>query len=179
MIVRVASVIALAMVMVLVQSGQYAYAHVLESDGSVGAILHIDPGDDPIAGEKSGFYFDFKDKTDRFRVQDCDCRLVIERAGKVIHDEPFSEPNGGDFVFPARDVYRVKAVGQPKVAGTFDAFDMGYDIRVERGADSLDGQANVGDAQSSAKPLLMIVAASIVLFALLLAIRYKLGNKVK
>ena len=53
-------IIALAMALVLVPAK--ASAHVLISDTSrhVGAVLHITPDDDPVAGEPSGLFFDIQ-----------------------------------------------------------------------------------------------------------------------
>lgn len=43
---------------------QTASAHVLQTDGSIGAVLHVDPDDNPIIGEKATFFFDLKDVTE-------------------------------------------------------------------------------------------------------------------
>ncbi len=39
-----------------------AAAHILASDQVIGAVLHIDPNDNPIVNKVSGFFLEFKDK---------------------------------------------------------------------------------------------------------------------
>lgn len=153
-----------------------ANAHVLESDGTIGAVLHIDPDDDPIAGEETGIYFDFKDKTNRYKNEDCICQLVIEQDGQVIYEKPFTRPGGGTFTFPSRGVYAVKAVGVPKNAGAFDTFKISYDVRVERAT----AQENLIEKQpdNHKDVAYLVVGVLIVLFALA-AVRYKIVKNAK
>lgn len=56
--------VALVGVLTIMSFSQKAYAHVLVSDESntVGAVLHITPDDDPIAGESAHIFFDVQDK---------------------------------------------------------------------------------------------------------------------
>lgn len=153
-----------------------AGAHVLETEGTIGAVLHIDPDDDPIAGEKSGIYFEIKDKTNRFKAQDCNCRLIIERAGQTIYDQPFTRSEGGEFTFPARDVYTVKAVGVPKSSGAFDSFQLSYDIRVQRGVNQSDAAAG-NPAQT--KKIAILAAVIVAVILILTVLRYKIIKKAK
>jgi hypothetical protein len=116
-------------------------AHVLETGGSVGAVLHIDPGDDPAAGEPAYFFLELKDTQKRFRPQDCECSVSILRAGTEIHKQGLydngqpDKPNEASFsfTFPEPDVYAVKVSGKP-VGNSFTPFTLTYDIRVSRTA---------------------------------------------
>ncbi len=146
-------------------------AHVLETAGSIGAVLHIDPDDDPVAGEKSGIYFEIKDKTNRFKAQDCNCRLIIDRAGQTIYDQPFTKSEGGEFTFPARDVYTVKAVGAPKITGAFDSFELSYDIRVQRGMNQ-QGVSTINSGQT--KKIALLIVALVAIIVLVVGLRYKI-----
>lgn len=109
-----------------------ADAHVLEKDVSVGAILHISPDDDPLAKQESSFYFDFKDKAGKFTLENCDCTVIIRRAGEPIISKPLAETN--TVIFPAKDVYTIEVHGSPREAGVFEPFTLSYDLRVEREA---------------------------------------------
>ena len=60
-------------------------AHILKTDGSIGAVLHIDPDDDPIARQSSYFFFEFKDKQNIFKLENCDCKITIFEQGKQRH----------------------------------------------------------------------------------------------
>jgi hypothetical protein len=46
-----------------------ASAHVLLSNNTVGGVLHIDPEDDPIAGQPAKFYIELKDKQNQFTLE--------------------------------------------------------------------------------------------------------------
>lgn len=167
----------LAIITILLVVPVSASAHVLESQGSIGAVLHVDPDDDPVAGERSGIFFEFKDKTNRFKPQDCDCRLKILQAGRAIYDQPFTQLSGGEFTFPTRDTYIIKAVGAPKTADAFDSFELSYDIRVERGAD----QAAAPATENKNKNIQLAAlggGVAIIVFALA-AVRYKITKQAK
>ncbi len=142
-------------------------AHVLETQGSLGAVLHIDPDDSPIAGEPSGIFFEFKDKANRFKLENCNCHLIIERANSKIYDQVFTTASGGSFTFPAQDVYSVKAVGSPKTGNVFEPFELSYSIRVERG---LTDAAVSGPSPKKTVPILII--GIVLLFGSLFAVRY-------
>lgn len=117
-------------------------AHVLKIDGNIGATLHIDPDDDPIAGEQSGFFFEFKDKQNAFTPVGCDCTFSISESGKEIYSQPLFQNNSQPsldnasvfFTFPQRDVYQVKVTGKPLVQNAFQPFVLTYDVRVAREA---------------------------------------------
>lgn len=116
------------------------YAHVLKTDGSIGAILHIDPDDDPVAGQSSGFFFDFKDTQNKFQPQNCNCTFSILESNKEIFSQPLFQDNQNPsltsaslfFVFPKRDVYQVKVVGVPKSPNLFQPFTLIYNVRVDK-----------------------------------------------
>jgi len=114
-------------------------AHILKTSGSIGAVVHIDPEDDPIAGEPSNFYFEFKDKKNTFKPQNCTCIVSILEAGKEIYTQSLFQNSTSpsltsasfSFTFPKRDIYTVKVIGTPTDA-SFESFTLVYDIRVER-----------------------------------------------
>ncbi|GEM_PF-1307400 len=122
-----------------------AYAHILKTDGSIGAVLHIDPEDDPIAGQQAGFFLEFKDRLGRFKPGNCDCKAVILAKGREIYSQPLidqSSENGDSatftFTFPSKGEYQLKIDGSPREAGkslgggSFAPFELGYDIDVDR-----------------------------------------------
>ncbi len=120
------------------------YAHVLKTDGTIGAVLHVDPEDDPIAGAQSGFFFEFKDKEGKFAPQNCDCTFSIIEDGKQIFSQPLFQNNPSPsltsasifFTFPEKNVYQVKVVGKSNTPGSFQHFTLLYDIRVARESDN-------------------------------------------
>lgn len=116
------------------------YAHVLETDGTIGAVLHIDPEDDPIAGQPSGFFFEFKDKDGKFKPQDCDCLFTVLEDGKQFFSQPlFASSSEASltsatvfFNFPKKSVYQIEVVGTPIKEDLFQSFTLVYDVRVAR-----------------------------------------------
>ncbi len=127
-----------------------SYAHILKTDGAIGAVLHIDPEDDPIAGSQSGFFFEFKDKEGKFEAKNCDCTFSIIEDSKQIFSQPLFETNPNPsltsasvfYTFPERNVYQAKVVGKPQTPGAFQPFTLVYDVRVARVAEN-SGQGGV------------------------------------
>jgi hypothetical protein len=115
-------------------------AHVLKSDGSVGAVLHVNPEDDPIVGESSNFFFEFKDKKGKFKPEDCDCQGKILRNGQEIYTTFLFQNNANPsldnasfaFIFPEKDIYQVRVSGSPRTSESFEPFILTWDVRVAR-----------------------------------------------
>jgi hypothetical protein len=117
-----------------------ASAHVLKVDGAIGATLHVDPADNPVAGSPASFYFEIKDREGKFSPLQCTCTVDIKtQAGQVLHTEKlFTESSSAglstpllNYTFVSGGVYRVTLSGSPQSAGTFQSFSVSYDVRVE------------------------------------------------
>ena len=119
---------------------QNALAHVLKTDGSVGAVIHVSPEDDPIAGESTDFYFEFKDKTGKFTPENCDCNGSILQGGKEVYSAPLFQNSTNpslenasfSYTFPEKNIYKVRVSGKPITTGVFESFTLEWDIRVAR-----------------------------------------------
>lgn len=109
-------------------------AHLIDTDKTISAVLHVDPGDDPVIGSPASFYFDLNDRASKFNFKECVCAFVIYQNGTEIHRQTLS----GDvlpvvtYTFPERSLYKVELNGTPRLAGQFDEFSLTYDFRVER-----------------------------------------------
>lgn len=155
------------------------FAHVLKTDGDIGAILHIDPDDDPIAGSLSTFFFEFKDRTDKFKPQDCDCNISIFEGGKDIYSQPLFQNNPSpsldnasfSYTFPEKNVYQVTIYGKPKTPNEFQTFYLNYDIRVARTATPTNMPSAQSNTSSSISQYLIIALGifiiGIILFLIL------------
>lgn len=127
-------------------------AHVLESNGSIGAVMHISPDDDPVAGQPSGFFFEFKDKDGKFKPKDCECVVSILQGNTEMFSQqlfqnstdPSLENASFTYTFPEKNVYTVKIVGKPNSSDAFQPFTLKYDIRVSREA-TIDQQNSPND----------------------------------
>ena len=152
-------------------------AHVLETDKSIGAVLHIDPDDDPIAGQKSTFYFDFRDTTNKLSLTDCDCLFTVKEGGTQIYSAPLSVSSTKEGVagvtFPTRDVYSVQITGKPLNGADFSGFTLSYDIRVDRGTVQLNASRRIKPLQTS------LVIGVVITAAYLLLLGYYVATKPK
>ena len=122
-----------------------AFAHVLKTNGSVGAVMHVTPDDDPIAGEKSDFYLEFKDTENKFNPKNCDCVITISQSGEEIFSQQLFTNNADSnssqasfsFTFPKRDIYTITITGKPTRESVFQNFTLSYHVRVQQEADTL------------------------------------------
>lgn len=124
----------------LILSPTISYAHVLEKDGTIGAVVHITPDDDPIVGEQSSFFFEFKDTTDKFKPQDCDCVVTILKNGQEIYRQSLFQDNSNPtlsnasftYIFSEKNIYTVLIQGKPNTQNAFQPFTLSYDLRISR-----------------------------------------------
>ncbi len=121
-------------------SAKAVEAHVLKSDGSIGAILHVSPDDDPIAGISTDFFFELKDKNGTFVPENCNCIATVFQNGQTVYTQPLFQNNDSpsledasfSYVLPEKDVYAIQISGEPNVDGAFEPFTLAWDIRVAR-----------------------------------------------
>lgn len=114
-------------------------AHQLETDGTIGAVLHVDPSDDPIATKPSAFYFEFQDRDGKFQIANCLCTVVVSENGKQLDSEQLAASSlttsSFTYAFPEKGVYEVQVIGVPQPADAFQPFSLKYSIRVARTPD--------------------------------------------
>lgn len=136
------------LLIVTVAFPNYADAHSLKTDGSIGAVMHVNPEDDPIVGEESSFYFEFKDKNKTFEPKNCECTFSVLQNGKVLISQPLFQDTAdpglshasASYYFPDRGVYTIRVSGQPKTEQLFSPFTLDYGIRVSRTTGSQTSQ---------------------------------------
>lgn len=122
-------------------------AHVLKTDGSIGAVIHVSPDDDPVARTSTDFFFDIKDKSSKFSPDTCDCKAAIIQGGKEIYSAPLFQNSNGpsldsasfSFTFPEKDVYKVQISGKPTTPNAFQPFTLSWDLRVAKEANAATG----------------------------------------
>jgi hypothetical protein len=118
-----------------------ASAHIYITDRNITVLLHTNPDDDPIVNQPASMLFEITDKTNRFQVADCDCSVMISRQGQMLLNSPlltFNTPSIYEFTmpftFPEKAVYEITFTGKPKTANAFQAFQVQYNLRVDRDA---------------------------------------------
>lgn len=144
-------------------------AHVLQSNGTVGAVLHIDPEDDPIIGQPSGFYFEFKDTQNKFQLSECVCTFSVKQNGKQVFTEQLGSRDENQlqaqvtYTFPKKNVYTITVTGQPRTEGAFTSFTLAYNLRVDK-----EMTATTGERSWVRRHLPHIIGAGIIIVFLLL-----------
>ena len=115
-----------------------ASAHILKTDGTIGAVLHIDPDDNPVSGNLTSYDLEFKDTTGKFTLSACDCLVTIQQGGQAIYSHRLAltsqTTSQNSFTFPNADIYDLVITGRPKSVGDFRAFKLDYVVRVTGGS---------------------------------------------
>ncbi|MDB5189792.1 MAG: hypothetical protein JWN49_118 [Parcubacteria group bacterium] len=97
-----------------------AHAHTLAVEGEVGATLHIDPADEPVAGSPSTIYLDFKNSKREFDPSEYAFVLSIGQNGSPIASTTlFGNGETGatasyTYTFAQPGDYVIRIVGTPK-----------------------------------------------------------------
>ena len=129
----------LAIFVIMLTKYKPAQAHFVLSDGSIGAVLHIDPNDDPVAGGVAVFNYEIKDKDNQFNSTECKCVFTItENNNQIDSQKLFSNTTVPtdtaitSFTLPSIGVYIVTLTGTPMVSGQFQPFTLVYNLRVSQ-----------------------------------------------
>jgi len=146
-----------------------SFAHVLLTDQSIGAVMHINPDDDPIVGRLSSFFFDFKDKTGKFDPTQCDCKFQIIENNMLIYSQPLFSNNqtpglsntSAFYTFPKKDIYSIRITGKPLASNLFQPFTLKYDLRVSRVVSATSSKLKT--SQPSVTAIIVITLALIVI----------------
>jgi hypothetical protein len=114
--------------------GGSASAHVLKTDGSIGAVLHIEPDDNPTTGKPTEYILSFSDDNGTLDISKCNCMVNVQENGKTISSRPIQVTDPTDsidkYTFQKPDVYTLQFTGTPTTAGLFQPFTLNYLVRV-------------------------------------------------
>lgn len=118
-------------------------AHELKSEGKISALIHINPDDDPIAGQNSEILFLISDKDKKFQAENCNCVASVIENDEVLFTSPLFKGQTSyrgifapaiPFVFPHKGVYTIILTGDPKNENLFQKFSLTYNIRIDKDA---------------------------------------------
>ena len=137
-----------------------AQAHVLQRDssGKIGALLHITPDDNPIAGEQSNIYIDLQP----LPPGELTVVLEITTAGgssEAVAAELVGSGARAQHTFPAQGVYELRLT----ITSNSDTYALAFTQRVSRGV----GSADVQQTHSWAEAVLFVGAAAAIILAVL------------
>lgn len=112
---------------------QAALAHELKVDGSMKAVLHTDPDDNPVAGRPMKYIL-FFNGSPAFDLEHCDCTLRILKDSMQLATTPLQATTAttseGSFTFTQPGAYTFDVTGSPKTASLFPSFHLDYDVNV-------------------------------------------------
>ncbi len=115
---------------------QTLFAHTLENDQSIGAVLHINPDDDPIVKQPATLVFSMSDQENLFNAKLCACTLNIKRGEDDLGSLDVTAVSLDKlelvYTFPEAGVYTLTLSGIPKDGAIFDVFELPFELRVER-----------------------------------------------
>lgn len=117
-----------------------AGAHELKANGTIGAVLHVQPNDNATSGQPTSYTLAFRDTTQRLHLSECLCQVVIEQGGRLVSSQllaaTFPLESTNTYTFAEPGVYTLRVQGTPKAAGAFEAFSLAFTLRVTAGGES-------------------------------------------
>lgn len=115
-------------------------AHELVTDGTIGAVLHIEPEDKPILNQQTRFLFEFKDRVNKFDPTQCSCIFRIIQRGKEIYSQPLVQNKDSStlwnenafYTFTQPGKFTVEVSGKPQKKNVFQAFTLHYEVQISQ-----------------------------------------------
>ncbi|HIK06823.1 MAG TPA: hypothetical protein IGS40_19375 [Trichormus sp. M33_DOE_039] len=137
----------LGWLMLTLTNADHASAHKVKVAADVGATLHIQPNDNPRAGETTQAWFALTRKGGKtIPLTQCNCQLVIyaephipgepallEPELKPVNAERYQGIPGADITFPKSGIYQLQLTGKPKSGANFKPFELNFEVTVAAG----------------------------------------------
>lgn len=117
-----------------------ALAHELVRSGNVGALLHIEPDDEPVVGTANRTWFETNQRGGKpINLTNCTCALSVYQGSVRPGAKPVSSPRlrteknklTADLVFPQEGAYTLVLTGTPKPGATFNPFRLEWVVRAD------------------------------------------------
>ena len=123
-------------------------AHKVEISGDVAGTWHVEPNHNPKAGEAARAWVALTRKGGTLiPLQQANCQMavysqprkqgdspILKPVVKAINVEKYEDIPGADIVFPNTGIYQLELSCEPKTEGSFQAFQMKYDVTVATAA---------------------------------------------
>jgi hypothetical protein len=126
--------------MLLGFSSASIYSHELAADKNVGALMHIEPNDDPKVDVSSKVWFDLVKKGgQKISLDECDCIFSVYKGTTrtpvvtpTLTESTAEETKSvlsAQVTFPERGAYRLVLSGKPKGKKIFNPFTLRWTVR--------------------------------------------------
>ncbi|KAF3890779.1 hypothetical protein DA73_0400002010 [Tolypothrix bouteillei VB521301] len=123
-------------------------AHKVNTAADVGATLHLEPNDNPRAGEATKTWFALTRRGGKvIPLTECNCQLAVYAEPYSQKEPPLLEPSlqpvvaekykgipGSEIVFPRPGAYLLQLSGKPKKEGNFQPFELKFSVTVAVGS---------------------------------------------
>ncbi len=111
-------------------------AHEVASDGTMEAILHLDPSDEgPLAGQVQTITVYYNDQNQRFNTAKCSCQISIFNRGQKIASLKTlalsASSSQAYYAFTEPGSYQVKVSGKPSAGSNISTFNISFPVSVE------------------------------------------------
>ncbi len=133
---------------VLLLPNSTAHAHKVKTTADVGATLHLEPNDNPRAGETTKTWFALTRRGGKvIPLTECNCQLAVYAEPYSKKEPPLLEPSlqpvraekykgipGSEIIFPRPGAYLLQLSGKPKNEGSFQPFELKFSVTVAAGS---------------------------------------------
>jgi hypothetical protein len=142
------SSILLTLIVSSITINQSAEAHKVKTTEDVGATIHIEPNDNPRAGEASKVWFALTRKGGKvIPLSECKCQLAVYAEPHAVKEpallEPILQPvaverykgiPGTEITFPRPGAYQLELRGRPASGESFKPFELKFQVTVAAGS---------------------------------------------
>ncbi|MBW4558849.1 MAG: FixH family protein [Trichormus sp. ATA11-4-KO1] len=160
------------------------FAHQVQISADVGATVHIEPNDNPRAGEPTQAWFALTRKGGKaIPLTQCDCQLLIfaqphipgepallEPSLKPVSAERYQGIPGAEITFPKPGLYQLQLSGKPATEASFKPFEFKFEVTVAAGT-----ARNIQNVQDGNNAPTQDIATGLGLTVTVLAIFLTLG----
>jgi hypothetical protein len=150
-------IILLAILVIFTTNTLVASAHKVTTAADVGATLHLEPNDNPRAGEATKTWFALTRKGGKaIPLAECNCQLAVfaephspnepallEPPLQPVSAERYQAIPGTEITFPRPGAYELQLSGKPKDGRSFQPFNLKFAVTVAAGSVSTEKPANV------------------------------------
>lgn len=150
-------VILLGFLVIFTTNTPLASAHKVTTAADVGATLHLEPNDNPRAGETTKTWFALTRKGGKaIPLAQCNCQLAVFAEPHSPNEPPLLDPPlqpvtaeryqgipGTEITFPRPGAYQLQLSGKPKDGRSFQPFELKFAVTVAAGSVSNQESAKV------------------------------------
>jgi hypothetical protein len=159
----------------IVTANTQTLAHTVQISENVGATIHLEPNDNPRAGEVTQIWFALTRKGGKvIPLKNCNCQLaiysephvtgelaLIEPRLKSIQAERYQDIPGAEVTFPKPGAYQLLLSGKTAIEGKIKPFELQFLVTVATGkaVDIPQSGQNIGREETTnrlAQPLILL-----------------------